>query len=117
VAEEGEALESTCLREPVDIAGEDLEAERRRVDPFAPPLAALVHVKHAALVTERVEPGPEVCVVEARPAVEDDQRDALAAPDLFDEQRVAVSEADVQLLASCQSSPTPMSTASGGSRS
>jgi hypothetical protein len=55
-------------------------------------------------------------VVEPGPAVEDDQRESLVT-DRLDEHRVAVWEPYVQLFASCQSSPTPMSTASGGSRS
>ena len=80
VAEEREPLEPERVGEQVDVAREDLEAERRRVDALAAPLAALVDVEDAAIVAERVEPGPEVRVVEPRPAVEDDQRQPVAPP-------------------------------------
>src|SRR5205085_5790705 len=66
------------------------ERERLRVDALAPPLAALVDVEQAELVPERVEPRAEHRVVEPRPAVEDDEREA--APDLLDEHAVAVGE-------------------------
>jgi hypothetical protein len=116
VPEQREPLELEGVREPVDVLREDLEAERARIDPPAPTLPTLVDVEETELGAERVQPGPEVRVVEARPTVEDDQRQPVAA-EVVDEERVAVEEPDVQLFASCQSSPTPMSTASGGSRS
>ena len=116
VAEQCEAVEPKRLGEQVDIAREDLQAESRRVDALAPPLSALVDVEDAELLAERVEPRPQVDVVEPSTAVEHDEREPLVAH-RFDEERVSVGELDVQLLASFQSSPTPTSTASGGSRS
>jgi hypothetical protein len=90
MAQKGEAVEHERLGEQVDVACEHLERERLRVDPLAPSLAALVHVEEAKLVAERIEPGPEGRVVEPRPAVEDDQREA--APDLLDEHPVPVGQ-------------------------
>ncbi len=94
VAEEREAVELERLRQPVDVPREDLEGERRRIDTLALPLSALVDVEDAELLAERVEPGPQVRVVEPRPAVEDDQRQPRLA-DGLDEHRVAVGELDV----------------------
>ena len=116
MAEQSEPLERERVCEQVDVAGEDVERERGGVDPLAAALAALVDVEDAELLRERIEPRPQVRVVKSRPAVKDDQREAVAGKILYEE-RVPVVELDVQLLASCQSSPTPMSTASGGSRS
>ena len=83
----------SAASEQVDVAGEDVERERLGVDPVAAPLAALVDVQQPELVAERVEPRPEHRVVEAGPAVQHDQREAVA--DLLDEQPVAVGELDV----------------------
>ena len=116
VAEQREAIELERLGEQVDIPREDLEAERRRIDPLALSLPALVDVEDTKLLAERVQPGPKVRVVEPRPPVEDYERQAVI-PDRLDEDRVTVRELNGQLLASFQSSPTPTSTASGGSRS
>ena len=74
MAEQREAVELERLGEQVDIPREDLEAERRRIDPLALPLPALVDVEDTELLAERVEPGPQVRVVEPRPAVEDYER-------------------------------------------
>ncbi len=115
VAQQGEALQPERLSKQVDVAGEDVERQRRGIDPLAAPLPALVHVEQPELVAERVEVGPKRAVVEPRPAVQHDHREAVA--DLLDVQRDAVRELDVQLFASLQSSPVPTSTASGGSRS
>src|SRR5919109_63183 len=99
VAEQCEAVETERLGEQVDVAGEDLEAQRLRVDALALPLASLVDVEHAELIAERVEPGTEVRVVEPRPPVEDDEREA-ALSYRFDEERVAVRQPDVHDFAS-----------------
>ena len=74
VAEQREAIELERLGEQVDVPREDLEAERRRIDPLALPLPALVDVEDTKLLAERVQPGPKVRVVEPRPAVEDYER-------------------------------------------
>src|SRR5215207_4430561 len=116
VAEQREAVEPERLGKQVDIAREDLEAEGRRVDSLALSLTALVHVEDAELLAERVEPRAQVGVVEPRTAVEQYEGEPLI-PHRFHEKRVSVRELDVQLFASFQSSPTPTSTASGGSRS
>jgi hypothetical protein len=115
VSEEREAREAERVGQHVDVPREDLEAQRRRLNALAAPLAPLVDVDHTGDIGERVEPGPEGGVVEPGPAVENDQRQPVAA-EVFDEHPVAVGQPNDQLLASCQSSPTPMSTASGGSR-
>ena len=116
MAEQREAVEPEGLGKQVDIAREDLEAEGRRVDALALPLSALVDVEDAELLAERVEPRAQVLVVEPRPAVKHHEGEPLITH-RFHEKRVSVRELDVQLFASFQSSPTPTSTASGGSRS
>ena len=93
MAEQGEPLQLERFREQVDVAGEDVERQRRGIHPLAAPLAALVHVEQPELVTERVEVGPKPSVVEPRPAVEDDHRKAV--PDLFDEERHAVLQTHI----------------------
>ena len=83
------------LCEQVDVAREDLQRERRRIDALAAALAALVHVEQAELVAERIEPRPEHRVVHARAAVEDDEREALA--DFLDEHPVPVGESHIHV--------------------
>ena len=74
MAEQCEALELERLGEQVDVPCEDLEAERRRIDPLALPLSALVDIEDSELLGERVEPGAQVRVVEPRPTMEDYER-------------------------------------------
>src|SRR5262249_11967284 len=93
VAQEREPVELQGSGEQIDVAGEDLEAERRRVDALRTALASFVDVEEPVLVSERVEIGPEHRVVESRPAVENDQRKAAA--DLFDVEVVAVRQRDL----------------------
>ena len=90
VPEQREAVEPERLGEQVDVAGEDLERERRRIDALAAPLSALVDVEQPELVAERVEVRPEHGVVEPGPAVQHDQREAGA--DLLDEETDSVRE-------------------------
>ena len=90
VAEQCEAVELEGLGQQVDVPGEDLERERRGVDPLGATLPALVDVEQAVLVAERVEVGPEHRVIQTRPAVQNDQRKAAA--DLLDVEVVAVRQ-------------------------
>lgn len=94
VAEDRKTVELEGLRKQVDVPCEDLEAECDRVDTLAPSLAPLVDIQDAEILGERVEPRPEVRVVEPGASVEDDQRRAGAQ--LLDEQSVSVGKLGVQ---------------------
>jgi len=82
----------------VRLAGHAVTALVQRDDPASGRQAVELVVEH---------------LLRLSPAVEHDQREPF--PELLDEQGDAVCELDLQLFASFQSSPTPMSTASGGS--
>ena len=73
MTEQYERLEVERLGERVDVAGEDLERECLRVDPVASSLPPLVEVEQPDVLGERIEVGTEHRVVEAWPAVQDDQ--------------------------------------------
>ena len=93
MAEHDETIEVEGLGQQVDVPGENLERERRGVDPLGAALAALVDVEHAVLVAQRIEVGPEHRMVQPRPAVEHDQR--IAGADLLDVEVVAIRQRDL----------------------
>src|SRR5439155_17879471 len=95
VTEQREAVELERLGEQVDVPGEDLERQGFRIDAVGAALAALVNVKQAKVVAQRVEVRPEHRVVQTRPAVENDQRKAIAV--LHHKQPVTIWEVDFHL--------------------
>ena len=86
----------------IDVLGEHVQGQARRLDPVAPPLSPLVDVEKPELVRERIQPGPKKLMVEPRPAVEDE--DGQTRADLFDPQRDPVGKPNVHgaMLGGCQ---------------
>jgi hypothetical protein len=78
VAERGVAVKAHGLRELVDVGRHPLERPRLGRRRIGQALAALVHEHELELVAQGVEVVAEHMVVEGGPAVEDQQREAVA---------------------------------------
>ncbi len=92
VAEYSEPIEPQRLREQVDVARENIQRERCRVDTLRAALAALVNVQKPVPDRERVQVRPKHVVVQTRAAVQNDQRETT--PELLDTEVVAVRQRD-----------------------
>ena len=78
VAEDGDLLVTEVGAQRVGVVGELRERERRERRPARATVAAVVVVDEAERVAERIEPLAELRVVDAEPAVHDEQRRATA---------------------------------------
>jgi len=76
----------------IHVARPDGQRQLLRVDSIASALPALVDEEQTEFGRERVEPGAEHRVIEARTPVEQDQREALT--DIIDGEAIAVGERD-----------------------
>jgi len=75
VPEQRERVETERLGGEIHVPGEHVQGQARRLDPLAAPLAPLVDVEQPEVVRERIQPGPEVLMVEPRPAVQHEDRE------------------------------------------